>query len=126
MRHLALPLSAVIGIPPREIEGFKYLLAYLNLETLTLVVGEKEKSWVRDRYVELRNVEEWLADGRERIVCCEGFWLDTVEVGRYLSGQLFDEGMRARPSSWLGALPPMNYAAWKGVNVRVVAWKRKE
>ncbi len=65
-----------------------------NLDTLTLLVGEKEKGWGKGKYVELRDVEEWFVDGRERKVDVDGVTLDVADVGRYLSGEHFEEMMR--------------------------------
>jgi len=62
-----------------------------NLDTLTLLVGEKEKGWEKGKYVELRDVEEWFVDGRERKVDVDGVMLDIGDVGSYLSGEHFEK-----------------------------------
>jgi hypothetical protein len=77
------------------------------------LVGGKDQSWLQDGEIELRQVEEWYADGRERKMKCDRWLLDVNEVGPFLSGQCFEQRMRG---SWDGE--------WRGINVRVVAWKK--
>lgn len=89
IRHLSHPLS-LIGPPPHRV--WKAAIATLfNLDTITLLVGEKEKGWEKSKYVELQDVEEWFVDGRERKVDVDGVMLDIGDVGRYLSGEHFEK-----------------------------------
>lgn len=111
IRHLALPLPAR-GLPLRN-EWKMCLSLFENLETLTFMVGCKEQSWLEDEEIELRDVEEWYQDGRARTVKVDKWLLDVSEVGPFLSSLNFEERMNG---SW--------DEDWKGVNVRVVAWRK--
>jgi len=111
IQHLALPL------PPRGLplkDDWKNCLAlFRDLQTLTFLVGGKDQSWDGEQEVELRDLEEWFLDGRERRVRIEGWKLDAGQVGRYLGGACFEARMRGRWDE-----------EWRGVNVRCVAWRK--
>ena len=77
------------------------------------MAGGKDQPWFSEDEIELREVGEWFVDGRERMVKCERWLLDVEDVGRFLSGRVFEERMRG---SW--------DEEWKGINVRVVAWRK--
>lgn len=111
VRHLALPLPSN-SLPLRN-EWKMCLSLFRDLQTLTFLVGCKEQTWVEDEEIELRDVEEWFLDGRERRVKVDKWLLDVSEVGRFLSGLNFEQRMRG---SW--------DEDWKGINVRVVAWRK--
>jgi hypothetical protein len=111
IRHLALPLPSN-GLPLRN-EWKMCLSLFRDLQTLTFLVGCKEQAWVEDEEIELRDVDEWFLDGRERRVKVDKWLLDVSEVGRFLSGLNFEQRMRG---SW--------DEDWKGINVRVVAWRK--
>jgi len=111
IQHLALPLKAT-GLPLRN-EWKMNLALFRDLKTLTFLVGGKDQTWFGDSEIELRDAGEWFADGRERTVKCDIWRLDVDEIGRFLSGQCFEERMKG---SWDDE--------WQGINVRVVAWKK--
>lgn len=113
IQHLALPLQKS-GLPLRN-EWKMCLGLFRDLKTLTFLVGGKDQSWVGEEEIELRNIEEWFVDGRERMMKCDGWSLDVAEIGRFLSGANFEERMKG---SWDDE--------WNGVNARVVAWKKGE
>jgi len=111
IQHLALPLRAS-GLPLRN-EWKMSLGLFKDLKTLTFLVGGKDQTWFGDSEIELRETGEWYADGRDRMVKCDTWLLDVDEIGRFLSGQCFEERMRG---SWDDE--------WPGINVRVVAWRK--
>jgi len=111
IQHLALPLKAS-GLPLRN-EWKMSLGMFRNLKTLTFLVGGKDQTWFGDSETELRETGEWYADGRDRMVKCDTWLLDVDEIGKFLSGQCFEERMKG---SWDDE--------WQGINVRVVAWKK--
>jgi hypothetical protein len=112
IKHLALPLPTS-GLPLRN-EWKMCLSLFRNLETLTFMVGCKEHSWLGEDEIELRDAEEWYQDGRARTVKVDKWLLDVSEVGPFLSGLNFEQRMRG---SW--------DEDWKGINVRVVAWRKR-
>lgn len=83
-----------------------------NLKTLTFMVGGRDQTWAGEGEIELRHVEEWLLDGRERTVGVEGWKIDMKHVGKVIGGRLFEERMKGRTGEWTG------------VSVRVVAWSK--
>lgn len=88
-----------------------------DLKTLTYVVGDMNQ-WVGFRYAKLRDVEEWFVDGRDtRCLDCDFLCLDVKELGGYLSGSKFEKRVKASHGWRFGD------EEWKGINVRVVAWK---
>lgn len=95
IQHLALPLQGT-GLPLRN-EWRMTLGLFRDLKTLTFLVGGRDQSWFGEEQIELRDVEEWFADGRQRLVKVDKFLLDVSEVGRFLSGASFEQRMRG---SW--------------------------
>jgi len=89
------------------------LLSLGALKTLTLLVGEKEKSWKGEKWIQLRDVEEWFSDGRQREVSCEGLTLDVADLGTFMSGE-----------RWIWFVCFGSGVEWAGIHVRVAAWKR--
>lgn len=84
------------------------------------MLGGRDQGWVEDGEIELRDLEEWFADGREREYKVRDWVLDVGEVASFLGGQYFVEWGRDR-----GWSKGMTWAKdWEGVNVRVVAWKK--
>jgi len=77
------------------------------------MVGGRDQSWLSEEEIELRDVEEWFADGRDRTVKVERWLLDVTEIGKFLGGAKFEARMRG---SWDDG--------WQGINVRCVAWKK--
>lgn len=125
IRHLALLLPKT-GLPLKN-EWRACIGALRDLKTLTYLVGGGDQRWgfegkeVGDGVVgegegeiELRDVEEWFCDGRDRMVKVDGWTLDVQEVGRYLGGKCFES--RMVEWAWSGC--------WEGINVRVVAWRK--
>ena len=109
-----MPLSRAYLPPNNE---WKRVLANLrDLKTLTYVVGDMNQ-WVGCKYAELRDVEEWFRDGRERRFECDFLCLDVKDLGRYLSGARCEKRLKA-------SYGLLSADEWKGINVRVVAWKR--
>ena len=111
IQHLALPLPSR-GLALRN-EWKMCLGLFRDLRTLTFMVGSKEQSWIDEDEIELRDVEEWFVDGRERMLKVDKWLLDVSEVGLFLSGENFEQRMRG---SFDGD--------WGGINVRLVAWKK--
>jgi hypothetical protein len=115
IQHLAIPLEQR-GIPSRR-EWQRILGSMQALKTLTFMVGSKEKTWRGShRGIELRDVEQWFVDGRDRDVCRgNGGKVDVKDVESYMKsstaviGSVYHIGSRSRN---------------RVVNVRVVAWKR--
>lgn len=101
-----------------------------KLKTLTWMLGGKDQSWIEDREIVLRDLEEWYADGREREMLVEStYLLDVSEVGKYMSGNVFDMKIRGRgkPKQVHWGVKPgwKGTTDWKGLNVRVVAWLKE-
>lgn len=100
-----------------------------NLKTLTWMLGGKDQSWVEDKEIVLRDLEEWYTDGRERQMLVEStYLLDVSEVGKYMSGGVFDRKIRRRgkpkQTPW-GVKEEWKWATeWEGLNVRVAAWSK--
>lgn len=112
IQHLALPLPPK-GLPLKN--DWKVCLGlFRDLKTLTFLVGGKDQSWRGGEEIELRDLEEWYSDGRDRSVKVDGWSLDVAEVGRFLGGACFEKRMRG---SW--------DSEWPGLNVRVVAWTKE-
>jgi len=85
------------------------------LKTITLMIGSKEKSWKRGGLIELRDLEQWFVDGRERNVQHGGVVMDIGDVARYLMN--LDPLTRAWPVGGRNIVGGY-------INVRLVAWKR--
>jgi hypothetical protein len=114
IQHLAVPLCSAY-LPPNN-EWKRAIANMRDLKTLTYVVGDMNQ-WVGCRYAKLRDVEEWFVDGRDtRCLECDFLCLDVKELGRYLSGRKFEQRVKASHGWRFGD-------EWKGINVRVVAWK---
>jgi hypothetical protein len=66
IQHLAIPFYNM-SLPSNasEDEWIQFFFNMPKLKTLTLMVGGKEKSWRGDCWVQLRDMEEWFADGRK-------------------------------------------------------------
>jgi hypothetical protein len=111
IQHLALPLQSS-GLPLRN-EWRMTLGLFRDLKTLTFLVGGKDQTWFGEEQIELRDVEEWFVDGRQRLVKVDRYLLDVGEVGSFLSGASFEQRMRG---SWDDE--------WDSLNVRVVAWRK--
>jgi len=93
LRHLALPFSGMLLGPRRELKAV--LRRFPELETLTLVVGSGALGFARgETWVQLRDVEEWFADGRERMAKLYGdLEMDVGVVAKWLERRLRLVGM---------------------------------
>ncbi|KUJ14164.1 uncharacterized protein LY89DRAFT_751893 [Mollisia scopiformis] len=102
---------------------------FVNLKTLSFMLGGQDQSWVDDGQIVLRDLEEWFLDGRPRQMRVDDWLLDISEVGQYLSGGMFDNGIksRSRPKQMTWGMKPGWVRAdhWEGLNVRVVAWSKE-
>lgn len=119
VEHLALPLSV---FNPQCSEGaypgkLTNILSTLGLETLTLVLGTYQNTWLVDQYVELRDIEEFFLDGRDRGFEFEDWKGDILDLAKHLEGLK----SRVRLTNVLYKKRP-RFAK----HVRVVAWKRKD
>lgn len=95
----------------------KSLASMANLRTLTLMVGGRENTWLGRQEIELRDVEEWFADGRTRTYKCDRWMMDIADVVRYLGGKVFEARLRG---------PAQAHKPDFQINVRAVAWKKDE
>lgn len=92
----------------------------MALKTLTFMVGSRDKEWSSPPSIELRDVEQWFVDGRDRMVRRDSENIDISEVGRVMTSEQYHYIPRFR-------LPVHRRTPWhqlRVVNVRVVAWKR--
>ena len=64
IQHLALPLPPH-SLPLRN-EWLGMLHDFDDPKALTFLVGGTDQSWVNEGEIELRDVEDWLVDGRDR------------------------------------------------------------
>jgi hypothetical protein len=111
IQHLALPLQPS-GLPLKN--DWKMCLGlFRDLKTLTFLVGGKDQSWIDEEEIELRDIEEWYSDGRDRLIKVDKWLLDIGEIGEFLSSVCFEQRMKG---SWDDE--------WLSVNVRVVAWAK--
>jgi hypothetical protein len=117
IQHLAVPLEQK-GLPSRD-EWQLILWSMKALKTLTFMVGSKEKCWQgSQRGIELRDFEQWYVDGRSREINCRGSGgrIDVRDVGTF---------MTSPPYVKVPGYVPGTPFQIRGVNVRVVAWKRQ-
>jgi hypothetical protein len=120
IQHLALSL------PPRGLskqdEWYRVLHGYKILKTLTFLVGSREQSWLEEGEIELRDVEEWLVDGRERLIRMRNLLFDVGdELGRFMMGPWLLVGVRAM--GWFDGMYSGKDWEWMP-NFRVVAWRK--
>lgn len=112
LKHMALPLSV---FDSRYSKGpypiaLANMIFELRLETLTLVLGAYHNTWLSVKYVELRDLEEFFLDGRDRSFEWGSWKGDISELAGYLEG--LTRGIRAIPIF--------------AKHVRVVAWNKKD
>jgi hypothetical protein len=115
IQHLAIALKDR-GLPsPREWR--RLLVTLKELKTVTFLLGCEEKSWSDKKHIELRDLEEWYVDGRDRLISCyTGEKIDVRTVGSYMTRREFHrKGIQISPASTRA--PAM-------VTIRVMAWKR--
>ncbi|KAE8447652.1 hypothetical protein EG329_010623 [Mollisiaceae sp. DMI_Dod_QoI] len=100
LEHIAIPLDLKMPVETHGPLNYENLFRGFNhLKTLTFMLGCTEKSWSGDASIELRDLEQWFVDGRNRKITTErGVSVDVSELARLLGTQ---------------------------ISVRVVAWKRK-
>lgn len=118
LEHVAIPLDLKMSVSRRDwLHG---LNAFASLKSLTLILGCAEKSWTGDPSIELRHLEEWFADGRQRTV--------VVDHGAaYLPRRSDQDIIASRRLRDVAELPRLivEFAGpQKSIAVRVVAWKR--
>jgi hypothetical protein len=127
VKHIAIPLDEsdphaipMSGVWQQAVQG------WASLKTVTFMLGCNEKSWLGEEGIELRSLEQWFVDGRDRKVSCrDGVKIDVAAVGEYM---MSDEYATAE----IGPVGPagLNYISGRArnseklVKVRVVAWKR--
>ena len=137
IRHLAIPFPEK-GLPASH--GWKKAISYMtSLRTLTFIVGCESMPWSSGKWVQLRDVEEWYADGRDRIVSVNGKMMDIAEVAGYLSNKEYMGRQLGHPdhpgSHGFGGrneyarnhklTHPEWRPGWNWIDVRVVAWRRQ-
>lgn len=118
LRHIAIPFEMKKLV--RQSSFSTLSMRFPNLQTLTLVLGCEEKSHRGDPSIELRNLDEWFADGRPR-------------TAKVVNG---DHIRRAAPTQAelvtlrdVAELPTI-ISRWaqtrpgSSIAVRIVAWKR--
>lgn len=125
IEHLAIPLDLKRPIP-HSIQWISDMSDrfFLNLKTLTFMLGCEEKSWLGDASIELRDLEQWCMDGRRRTVKVNyGNWRAAIQHHEdrspfdisELSGRMVVEDEQRYKRVMAGRKP---------LKVRVVAWKR--
>jgi hypothetical protein len=135
IQHVALPLNLKRIPLPGELTWI--FTDMKSLKTLTLMIGCEEKSWRAGKWVDLRDLEEWYVDGRERRVELRSGWDQShiitisppgalgpkVDISKlaemYLQSQAFESRTTVRP----GRRPrTVLRKDDKLVNIRIVAW----
>ncbi|KAF8853337.1 hypothetical protein BDZ45DRAFT_79870 [Acephala macrosclerotiorum] len=126
IEHIAIPLDLKRPIPhsAQWISDMSDRF-FLNLKTLTFMLGCEEKSWLGDASIELRDLEQWCMDGRKRTMKFDhGRWWAAMQ--HYDDKSPFDI---TELSSRMVAEDEQRYkrvmVGRKPLKVRVVAWKRK-
>lgn len=89
-------------------------------KTLTFLVGGRDQSLVNEGEIELKDIEDWFVDGRDRSFRMRWRVVDVGEAGRLLGGQYFLEWVRDRGFAHGEKMRD----DWEGFNVRVITWKK--
>lgn len=87
--------------------------SFRDLKTVTFMLGCAEKGWFGHPSIELRDLEQWFADGRKRTVEVSGQRMDISELAGFMNSTGYRIAINAPP-----------YPR-KPFNIRVVTWKRR-
>ncbi|KAK2628074.1 hypothetical protein QTJ16_002720 [Diplocarpon rosae] len=121
IQHLALPLN--LDDLAQAKTWAPSLRRLRRLRSVTFMVGSKEKSWAKSGAIELRPLDQWFADGRDRWIergCAKEAIIDVTEVATWLLTpdlRVLRALRRALPLS-----QPTRIC--HPISIRVVAWKK--
>jgi hypothetical protein len=127
LQHIAIPLDLKRSVS-RHLFWPNDFYYFPKLKTLTFMLGCAEKTWRGDPSIELRDMEEWFADGRQRTVLVAGYFMQLPHDGEgYAKTGQMSERWRDRCRRDIADLAKIleRFAGpHRNLAVRVVAWKR--